>query len=203
MALKLKKGIKELVAEAYAEIETVKVPEALKLKDDPNVLLVDLRDIRELQRDGRIPGALHAPRGMLEFWVDPESPYYKEIFGSGKKFVFFCAGGLRSALAAQTVQNMGLEPVCHIEGGFRAWKEARRPGRDGKAEGIKPRHEFRPAALQPTRWTRFRVVCAGYRGSAARRSRANRRWCDTKRGTSSAHRIAAIGDSAGRSRAAG
>ena len=124
MALKLKKGIKELVAEAYAEIETVKVPEALKLKDDPNVLLVDLRDIRELQRDGRIPGAFHAPRGMLEFWVDPESPYYKEIFGSGKKFVFFCAGGLRSALAAQTVQNMGLEPVCHIEGGFRAWKEA-------------------------------------------------------------------------------
>jgi rhodanese-related sulfurtransferase len=127
MALKLKKGIKELVAEAYAEIETVKVPEALKLKDDPNVLLVDLRDIRELQRDGRIPGALHAPRGMLEFWVDPESPYYKEIFGSGKKFVFFCAGGLRSALAAQTVQNMGLEPVCHIEGGFRAWKEAGGP----------------------------------------------------------------------------
>jgi rhodanese-related sulfurtransferase len=124
MALKLKKGIKELVAEAYAEIETVKAPEALKLKDDPNVLLVDLRDIRELQRDGRIPGAFHAPRGMLEFWVDPESPYYKEIFGSGKKFVFFCAGGLRSALAAQTVQNMGLEPVCHIEGGFRAWKEA-------------------------------------------------------------------------------
>ncbi|HEY1851452.1 MAG TPA: rhodanese-like domain-containing protein [Candidatus Binataceae bacterium] len=127
MALKLKKGIKELVAEAYAEIETVKVPEALKLKDDSNVLLVDLRDIRELQRDGRIPGALHAPRGMLEFWVDPESPYYKEIFGSGKKFVFFCAGGLRSALAAQTVQNMGLEPVCHIEGGFRAWKEAGGP----------------------------------------------------------------------------
>ena len=124
MALKLKKGIKELVAEAYAEIETVKAPEALKLKDDPNVLLVDLRDIRELQRDGRVPGAFHAPRGMLEFWVDPESPYYKEIFGSGKKFVFFCAGGLRSALAAQTVQNMGLEPVCHIEGGFRAWKEA-------------------------------------------------------------------------------
>jgi rhodanese-related sulfurtransferase len=91
------------------------------------VLLVDLRDIRELQRDGRIPGALHAPRGMLEFWVDPESPYYKEIFGSGKKFVFFCAGGLRSALAAQTVQNMGLEPVCHIEGGFRAWKEGGGP----------------------------------------------------------------------------
>jgi len=127
MALKLKKGIKQLVAEAYAEIETLKAPEAIMLKDDPNVVLVDLRDIRELQRDGRVPGAFHAPRGMLEFWVDPESPYYKDIFGSGKKFVFFCAGGLRSALAAQAVQNMGLEPVCHIEGGFRAWKEAGGP----------------------------------------------------------------------------
>jgi rhodanese-related sulfurtransferase len=127
MALKLKKGIKQLVAEAYAEIETLKAPDAVKLKDDPNVVLVDLRDIRELQRDGRVPGAFHAPRGMLEFWVDPESPYYKDIFGSGKKFVFFCAGGMRSALAAQAVQHMGLEPVCHIEGGFRAWKEAGGP----------------------------------------------------------------------------
>src|SRR3984885_12971720 len=124
MPLKLKKTVAQMVAEANAEIETVAAADAIKLKDDPNILLVDIRDIRELQRDGRVPGALHAPRGMLEFWVDPESPYYKEIFGSGKKFVFFCAGGLRSALAAQTVQNMGLEPVCHIEGGFRAWKEA-------------------------------------------------------------------------------
>jgi rhodanese-related sulfurtransferase len=130
MALKLKKGIKQLVAEAYAEIETLKAGDAVKLKDDPNVVLVDLRDIRELQRDGRVPGAFHAPRGMLEFWVDPESPYYKDIFGTGKKFVFFCAGGMRSALAAQAVQHMGLEPVCHIEGGFRAWKEAGGPVED-------------------------------------------------------------------------
>ena len=127
MALKLKKGIKQLVAEAYAEIETLKAGDAVKLKDDPNVVLVDLRDIRELQRDGRVPGAFHAPRGMLEFWVDPESPYYKDIFGTGKKFVFFCAGGMRSALAAQAVQHMGLEPVCHIEGGLRAWKDAGGP----------------------------------------------------------------------------
>ena len=127
MALKLKKGIKQLVAEAYAEIETLKAGDAVKLKDDPNVVLVDLRDIRELQRDGCVPGAFHAPRGMLEFWVDPESPYYKDIFGTGKKFVFFCAGGMRSALAAQAVQHMGLEPVCHIEGGFRAWKDAGGP----------------------------------------------------------------------------
>jgi rhodanese-related sulfurtransferase len=133
--LKLKKGIKELVAEANAEIETVSAKDAIKLKDDPNVLLVDLRDIRELARDGRVPGAFHAPRGMLEFWVDPESPYYKEIFGSGKKFVFFCAGGMRSALAAQVVQRMGLEPVCHIEGGFRAWKESGGPVETEKAKG--------------------------------------------------------------------
>jgi rhodanese-related sulfurtransferase len=124
MPLKLKKTVKELVAEANAEIETIDAKTAIKLKEDSDVLLVDLRDIRELNRDGKVPGALHAPRGMLEFWVDPESPYYREVFGTGKKFVFFCAGGLRSALAAQTVQRMGLEPVCHIEGGFRAWKEA-------------------------------------------------------------------------------
>lgn len=123
MALKLKKTVKELCAEAEKEIETVTPQEAIRLKDDPGVVLVDIRDIRELQRDGRVPGALHAPRGMLEFWIDPESPYYKEIFGSGKRFVFFCAGGLRSALATQAVQRMGLEPVCHIRGGFRAWKE--------------------------------------------------------------------------------
>jgi rhodanese-related sulfurtransferase len=104
----------------------------VRLKDDPDVVLVDLRDIRELNRDGKVPGAFHAPRGMLEFWVDPESPYYKEIFGSGKKFVFLCAGGMRSALAAQTVQKMGLEPVCHIEGGFRAWQEAGGPVEGGK-----------------------------------------------------------------------
>jgi rhodanese-related sulfurtransferase len=134
VALKLKKGIKQLVAEANAEIETVNANDAVKLKDDPNVVLVDLRDIRELQRDGRVPGAFHAPRGMLEFWVDPESPYYKDIFGTGKKFVFFCAGGMRSALAAQAVQNMGLEPVCHIEGGFRAWQEA-----GGPVEAEKPK----------------------------------------------------------------
>ena len=89
MPLKLKKSVKQLLAEATAEIETVSAQDALKLKDDPGVLFVDIRDIRELARDGRIAGALHAPRGMLEFWVDPESPYYREVFGSGKKFLFF------------------------------------------------------------------------------------------------------------------
>ncbi len=127
MKPKLKKGVKELVAEAEAEIEAVTAEQAIALAADPDVVLVDLRDIRELERDGRIPGAFHAPRGMLEFWVDPESPYHKEIFSSGKRFIFFCAGGLRSALATQTVQRMGLSPVCHIKGGFRAWKEAGGP----------------------------------------------------------------------------
>ena len=89
MPPKLKKSVKQMLAEANAEIETVSAQDALKLKDDPGVLFVDIRDIRELARDGRIAGALHAPRGMLEFWVDPESPYYREIFGSGKKFLFF------------------------------------------------------------------------------------------------------------------
>lgn len=89
MPLKLKKSVKDLLAEANAEVETVSAEDALKLKNDENVVFVDIRDIRELDREGRIPGAFHAPRGMLEFWVDPDSPYYKEIFGSGKKFLFF------------------------------------------------------------------------------------------------------------------
>ena len=134
MALKIKKSVKELVAEANAEIETVTVGDALKLKNNPNVTFVDIRDIRELDRDGRIPGAFHAPRGMLEFWVDPESPYYRDIFASGKKFMFFCAGGMRSALAAQQLQRMGLEPVCHLAGGFKAWKDAGGAVEMGKPE---------------------------------------------------------------------
>jgi rhodanese-related sulfurtransferase len=89
MSLKLKKTVAQMLAEANAEIETVQSADAIKLRDDPNILLVDIRDIRELDRDGRIPGAFHAPRGMLEFWVDPASPYHKEVFASGKKFLFF------------------------------------------------------------------------------------------------------------------
>ncbi len=121
------KGIKELCAEAEAQIETLEVAEAIALQGDPDVQIVDIRDIRELWREGAVPGAFHAPRGMLEFWVDPESPYHKEIFASGKKFVFFCAGGMRSALAAAAVRNMGLAPVAHIAGGFAAWREAGGP----------------------------------------------------------------------------
>ena len=88
------------------------------------VVFVDIRDVRELHREGKVPGAFHATRGMLEFWVDPESPYARDIFQSGKKFVFFCAAGMRSALATKAVQDMGLTPVCHIGGGFGAWHDA-------------------------------------------------------------------------------
>jgi rhodanese-related sulfurtransferase len=127
MPLKLKKTVAEMVAEDNAEVETIPAADAIKLKDDPNILLVDIRDIRELDRDGRVPGALHAPRGMLEFWVDPATPYHREVFASGKKFVFFCAAGGRSALAAQALQRMGLDPVAHMGGGFGAWKAAGGP----------------------------------------------------------------------------
>ena len=118
------KGIKELCAEAEREIETLSVAAVMAVKDAANVQLVDIRDIRELWRDGTIPGATHAPRDMLEFWVDPASPYYREEFGSGKKFIFYCAGGTRSALAAQALQKMALKPVAHMAGGFAAWVTA-------------------------------------------------------------------------------
>ena len=120
----MKVGYKQLVEEANREIETMSATEAITRHGDDKVVFVDLRDIRELWREGMVAGAYHAPRGMLEFWVDPESPYQKEIFASGKAFIFYCAGGMRSALATQTVRRMGLSPVCHIEGGFEAWREA-------------------------------------------------------------------------------
>lgn len=123
----MKKGYKALVEEANAEIEAVSPAHAAELAMRDDVLLVDIRDPRELEREGRIPGAKHAPRGMLEFWIDPESPYHKDWFASGKTFIFFCAGGLRSALTTKMAQDMGLKPVMHIEGGFGAWRDAGLP----------------------------------------------------------------------------
>ncbi len=117
-------GYKALCEAAERDIETLPTEEAIKLAGRDDTVLVDIRDIRELQREGRVPGAVHAPRGMLEFWIDPESPYHKPVFAQDKKYVFFCAGGLRSALAAQTAQRMGMKPVAHIKGGFSAWKKA-------------------------------------------------------------------------------
>lgn len=124
MPQQITKGFKALVAEANAKIETIPTEAAKALVGREDVVLVDLRDPRELEREGKIPGAFHCPRGMLEFWIDPESPYHKPVFAEDKTFVFFCGGGWRSALAAAAAQEMGLTPVAHIEGGFGAWKKA-------------------------------------------------------------------------------
>jgi rhodanese-related sulfurtransferase len=121
------RGYKALLAEADAKIETLPVEDAIGLHGQDGVVFVDLRDPRELDREGRVPGAFHCTRGMLEFWIDPESPYHKPVFAQDKRFVFFCAGGLRSALAAATAQDMGLAPVAHVEGGFAAWRKAGGP----------------------------------------------------------------------------
>lgn len=120
-------GYKAMVEAAEREVETLAVEDAIKLHGSGGVTFVDLRDPRELEREGKIPGAFHCPRGMLEFWIDPTGPYHKAPFAEDKKFVFFCAGGLRSALAAQTAQQMGLKPVAHIAGGFGAWRKANGP----------------------------------------------------------------------------
>jgi rhodanese-related sulfurtransferase len=127
-------GYKALVDAAEREVETLPIEQAIALAGRPDTVLVDIRDIRELEREGRVPGAFHCPRGMLEFWLDPASPYHKPVFNQDKKYVFFCAGGLRSALAAQTAQRMGLKPVAHIQGGFGAWKKAGGPVEGGTAK---------------------------------------------------------------------
>ncbi|MCE8507766.1 rhodanese-like domain-containing protein [Ruegeria pomeroyi] len=121
MAQKITKGIKTLLAEANARVATLPVAEAKALYDDPDHVFVDLRDIREVQRSGMIPGAFSCPRGMLEFWIDPDSPYHKPVFNQDKTYVFYCASAWRSALAAQAAQEMGLAPVMHLEGGFTEW----------------------------------------------------------------------------------
>ncbi|MCC5978645.1 MAG: rhodanese-like domain-containing protein [Salinarimonas sp.] len=127
MPQQITKGYRALIAQAEAEIETLDVADAIALQGVDDVVFVDIRDPRELQREGRNPQAFHCPRGMLEFWIDPESPYHKDVFAQDKRFVFFCAAGWRSALAAKTAQDMGLKPVAHIAGGFGAWKEAGGP----------------------------------------------------------------------------
>ena len=127
MAQNITLHVDELVAAAEREIETLSVTDAINLHGRADVTFVDIRDIRELNREGRVPGAFHCPRGMLEFWLDPQSQYHKPAFAEDKRFVFFCAGGLRSALAAQTAQRMGLKPVAHVAGGFGAWRAAGGP----------------------------------------------------------------------------
>lgn len=121
---KITTGYKQLLAEAATRIDQVSAAEAMAMKDRGDVVIVDIRDIRELEREGRIPGSFHAPRGMLEFWVDPDSPYHKPIFAEDKTFIIHCASGWRSSLATDILQRMGLKPVKNLTGGFGAWKEA-------------------------------------------------------------------------------
>lgn len=118
------KSAKDLVAEANRKVTTVPVEQARQLLKQPDVAFVDLRDSAELARDGKIPGAVHVNRGMLEFNLDPSLPYHNPVFSSGKRIVFYCASGGRSALAAATAQDMGLTNVVHLGGGFKAWREA-------------------------------------------------------------------------------
>ncbi|MBM3644834.1 MAG: rhodanese-like domain-containing protein [Alphaproteobacteria bacterium] len=133
--MKLKKSVKQMVDEASAAIETLTLADALALHGKPDVTFIDIRDPRELWRDGTIPGAINVTRGMLEMWIDPESPYAKDYFQTGNRFVFFCAGAWRSALATATAKDMGLSPVCHFEGGFSAWKKA-----GGPVATVEPKH---------------------------------------------------------------
>jgi len=118
----LKTSAAEMVAAARARIEEVETAVAIKMVDDPKVLIVDIRDIRERQKSGYIPGSFHAPRGMIEFWVDPKSPYFKEVFGENKKFVFHCASGWRSALTVAMLQDMGFD-AAHLKEGFSTWEK--------------------------------------------------------------------------------
>jgi rhodanese-related sulfurtransferase len=138
------KGFREMVAEAEAAIQTLSAEEALARLEDDGTVFVDLRDIRELEREGVIPGAFHCPRGLLEFWIDPESPYHKPVFVEDKSFVFFCGGGWRSALAAKTAADMGLAPVAHVAGGFAAWKAA-----GGPVAQARPRPPAKTGAAAP------------------------------------------------------
>lgn len=121
------RSVLELVAEAEREIVTLTLDEVRAAMDAPNTQIIDIRDVRELWREGKIPGALHSPRGMNEFWIDPNCEYHKPVYASGKRFVLYCAGAWRSALEAKMFQDMGLANVAHMGGGFTAWKAAGLP----------------------------------------------------------------------------
>lgn len=141
----ISKGSAALVAEASAQITTYSVEQIReRLEGDDRLQLVDIRDVRELEREGTAPGAVHAPRGMLEFWVDPASPYFKPVFGDeSKEFVLFCGAGWRSALATKALQDMGMNNVAHIDGGFTEWVKQGAPTETLEA------HKARTAARKP------------------------------------------------------
>ena len=134
MTQTITRGIQAMIDEANAVVEVLSATDVIEAVNNPDVVLVDIRDPREIERDGRIPGTFSCTRGMLEFWIDPESPYAKPVFQEDKKFIFHCAGGMRSALAAKTAHEMGLAPVAHMAGGFAAWREA-----GGAVEKVEPR----------------------------------------------------------------
>jgi len=136
---KLKKNVKALLDEAAAKTQGISAEAAQARLGEENTLFVDIRDVRELERDGMIPGAFHAPRGMLEFWVDPESKYYKPVFVPGKTYILYCAADWRATLAAGVLAEMGMDNVLHLEGGFDEWRKAGRP------VGARPHKETRAA----------------------------------------------------------
>lgn len=120
---KLKQTAAQMVQAARSRIDEIETEDLIAMIEDPNVVIVDIRDIRERQRSGYIPGSVHAPRGMIEFWVDPDSPYFKDVFGQqGKQYVFHCASGWRSALTVATLQEMGFD-ASHLKDGFSSWAE--------------------------------------------------------------------------------
>lgn len=157
------KSIKQLVDEAGKKIETISIDQAKLAQDDPKTTFVDLRDIRELHADGMIPGAYHMPRGMIEFWADPTSPYYKKIFSTDTKFIFYCSKGWRSALATESAMKVGVKNICHIDGGYTAWVEnggAVAPKLQGKSDGKSPADkegifDLLPFILHPDNIARF------------------------------------------------
>ena len=122
----LKVSSAQMVADARARITEIATPAAIAMLHDPDVVFVDLRDVRERQRSGFIPGSFHCPRGMVEFWVDPESPYFKDIFAQDRRFVFHCASGWRSALTVATLADMGFS-AAHLKDGFSDWVKAGGP----------------------------------------------------------------------------
>ena len=132
---RLKQTSGDMVKAARAKIEEIETPDLIEMVNDPDVVIVDIRDIRERQRTGCIPGSVHAPRGMIEFWVDPESPYFKPVFGhKNKKYVFHCASGWRSALTVATLQEMGFE-AAHLKEGFSTWAD-----HGGPIEPVEQKH---------------------------------------------------------------
>jgi len=135
------KGFRALVDEATAQVTTYSVAQVRARLGAPDLQLVDIRDVRELQNEGTVPGSVHAPRGMLEFWVDPGSPYFKPVFGDeAKEYVLFCGAGWRSALATKTLRDMGMTNVAHVDGGFAEWKKQGAP-----VETLEERKARKPA----------------------------------------------------------